>query len=62
MGDIVNLKRVRKSLQRKDATALAAANRLRFGQTKVARADAEEGNLRAARLHDGHLLPGTETS
>jgi len=38
MGDIVNLRQVRKRAARKDREAEAAANRAKFGQTKAERA------------------------
>ena len=56
MGDIINLKRVRKAVARKDAATAANANRLRFGLTKAERAQALDGQQRAARRLDGHLL------
>ena len=38
MGDIVNLRQVRKRAARKDREAEAAANRAKFGRTKAERA------------------------
>ena len=37
MGDIVNLRQLRKRVARKDREAEAAANRAKFGQTKEQR-------------------------
>ena len=37
MGDIVNLRQVRKRAARKDREAEAAANRAKFGRTKAER-------------------------
>lgn len=37
MAEIINLKRVRKRLQRQDEAEAAAANRARFGRTAVQR-------------------------
>ena len=56
MSEIVNLKRVRKARARKDAAALADANRRWFGQTKAERGQVSDGKARAARRLDGHLL------
>jgi hypothetical protein len=56
MGEVVNLNRFRKARSKQDATARAAENRLRTGQTKAARSkvlkDAEkaESELDSKRL------------
>lgn len=56
MADIVNLRLARKARQRQEKTALAAANRARFGQSSAARQAAENEALRARRELDGHRL------
>ncbi|MBY8822998.1 DUF4169 family protein [Sphingomonas colocasiae] len=53
MGDVINLRSVRKAKARAAATAQAAENRARFGRTKAEKlADAQEKS-RAERLLDG---------
>ena len=56
MADIINLRRARKAKARAGAQAGAAANRTKFGLTKLARDQAEEQQHRAARKLDGHKL------
>ena len=50
-AEIINLRRARKTKQRRDADKQAAENRAKFGQSKAARAarDAEQ-DLEARRL------------
>jgi len=56
MGEIVNLRRARKSRARFEKEAQATENRARFGRTKAAR-DVEAAESRqAARALDGHEL------
>jgi len=53
MGDIVNLKRVRK-LQARDAAAAAAeANRAKHGRTKAEKLQAKAEAVQLARTLDG---------
>jgi hypothetical protein len=63
MGDIVNLRRVRKDRKRRDADVTASANRLAFGRTKAERNLTEARNDLDARRIDGHLreTAGTDT-
>jgi uncharacterized protein DUF4169 len=57
MGEIVNLRRARKRQKSAQKEAIAAVNRVAFGVSKKARAEAEtERALAQARL-DGHRLP-----
>lgn len=56
MAEIVNLRSARKRRQREDAEAEAAANRVRHGLPKAARAVAGIETERAARDLDGHRL------
>ena len=59
MGDIVNLRRVKKAKLRAEATVQAAENRSRSGRTKQEReADAKRDAL-AARTLDGARLTKT---
>jgi hypothetical protein len=50
-AEIINLRRARKTKQRREAEARAAENRAKFGQSKAARTakDAEQG-LESRRL------------
>ncbi len=56
MGEIVNLRRVRKAKHRTDAEAMAAANRTRSGRTRAEREGEAMEAGRAARLLDGARL------
>ncbi len=56
MGDIVNLKRVRKRNEREQSAQQAAANRTRFGRTKSERAADERVKNHADRLLEQHKL------
>lgn len=56
VGEIVNLRKVRKSVSRAEAEKTAAANRALYGQTKAERAARRaEKALQDQRL-DGHAL------
>ncbi len=60
MGEIVNLRRVRKSIKRTQAEAEAEANRAKFGRTKAERQnEAAQQRLLGEKL-DGHLLTKRE--
>ena len=54
LGDIVNLRRVRKQHLRLADAAQAQENRLRFGQSKADRELAAHQQLRAAQALSGH--------
>ena len=58
MGEVVNLRRLRKDRQRKEAEAKADANRVAFGRTKVERKLSEAEKALAARQLDGHRREG----
>ncbi len=53
MGDIVNLKRVRKLQARGAAAAEAEANRAKHGRTKAERLQAKAEAAQLARMLDG---------
>ena len=53
MGDIVNLKRVRKLQAREAAAAAAEANRAKHGRTKEQRLQAKAETAQLARTLDG---------
>ena len=56
MGDVVNLKRVRKRTGQDQATKQAEINRARFGRTKVERAQAKERSDRATTMLEQYRL------
>jgi hypothetical protein len=56
MGEVVNLKRVRKARDRAQKQADATANRERFGRTAPERKAAEHEQAKSAREHEGHKL------
>ncbi len=53
MGDVVNLKAVRKAKAREDRETQAQANRAKFGRTKAEKTRDKSDADRAARLLDG---------
>ncbi|MEQ1695476.1 MAG: DUF4169 family protein [Hyphomicrobiaceae bacterium] len=55
-GEIINLKRARKAKARSANEAVAEANRVRFGRTKVERELSSAKDDLAARRLDGHRL------
>jgi hypothetical protein len=62
MGDVVNLKRFKKRLEREQATKQADANRARFGRSKSERSVEEKRNARASELLEQHRLDGEDAS
>jgi hypothetical protein len=56
MGDVVNLRRVRKRTTRKDEEALAAENRAVHGRSKGERQRAKEERGRAAQHLNQHRI------
>lgn len=56
MGEIVNLRRARKSQKRAEDALTADANRAAFGRTKTERTRTESEKALAARRLDGHQL------
>lgn len=57
MGEIVNLRRVKKQRERARAAAEAAQNRVRFGRTPAERDAAAAEAARRATALDGARLP-----
>ncbi len=57
-AEVVNLRRVRKAKQRVARADEAAANRVRHGQSRVAREARTLLLTRADRILDNHRLPG----
>ena len=62
MGDLVNLKRFRKRVERDGAEQQAAANRTRFGRTRSVRALDELRADRASDLLDQYRIDGKDAS
>jgi hypothetical protein len=62
MGDVVNLKRVRKRSEREQAAKQAETNRARFGRTKSERAADGTRAERASELLDQHRIDGGDAS
>jgi len=62
MGDIVNLKRIRKRSERERAATEAETNRARFGRTKSERAADAMRSSRANELLDQHRIDGEDAS
>jgi len=60
MGDLVNLRRVRKAKVRTAVEAEAQANRAMFGRAKSERAHAEAERDLAARRLDGHVRASSD--
>jgi hypothetical protein len=54
MGDIVNLNRARKAKAREQATAVADANRIKFGTSKAEKKLSESQRKLDARNHSAH--------
>ena len=62
MGEVVNLKRVKKRTEREASAKQAEANRARFGRTKSERALDEQAKDRAGNLLDQHRIDGGDAS
>jgi hypothetical protein len=62
MGDVVNLKRIKKRGEREKSEKQAEANRIRFGRTKSERALDELHTRRASDLLDQHRIDDEDAS
>jgi hypothetical protein len=62
MGEIINLKRVRKRSEREQAAKQAEANRARFGRSKSERAADATRARRANELLDQHRIDDGDAS
>ena len=60
MGEVVNLRRVRKGKARAADAQQAEANRLAFGRTKTERLASTWAQERAEQTLEGHRLPPSE--
>ena len=56
MGDVVNLRRVRKTRERADRAEEAARSRAAFGRTREERSASADENRRAEAKLDAHRL------
>ncbi|WP_081852959.1 DUF4169 family protein [Bosea sp. 117] len=61
MADIINLRRARKNKARAEAEQKAAAQRSKFGRSKVEREVQEAARRRHEAALEGHRLQGDET-
>jgi Domain of unknown function (DUF4169) len=62
MGDVVNLKRFKKRLEREQSAKDADANRARFGRTKSERGSEKLRKQRASELLDQHQIDRGDAS
>ncbi len=62
MGEVVNLKRFKKRVEREQSTKQADANRARFGRTKSERVLDERRTDRANDMLDQHRIDGEDAS
>ena len=62
MGDVVNLKRIKKRNEREQSAKQADANRARFGRTKSERAREEHRKDRTSHLLDQHRIDDGDAS
>ena len=62
VGDLVNLKRFRKRVEREAAAQQAEANRARFGRTKAEKNLATQRASRAEEILNQHRLDDEEAS
>ncbi|WP_024576335.1 MULTISPECIES: DUF4169 family protein [unclassified Afipia] len=56
MGDLVNLKQIKKRIAREEADKQAETNRIRFGRTKGERSRDERQAQRASNILDQHRI------
>ncbi len=62
MGEVVNLKRLRKRVEREQSAKRADGNRARHGRTKSERVLEERRSGRANDLLDHHRIDGEDAS
>ena len=62
MGDVVNLKRFKKRIEREASAKQADANRTRFGRTRSERALEQQRASRSSDLLDQHRIDGEDAS
>ena len=62
MGDLINLNRFKKRVERDDAARQAEVNRARFGRSKAERVLEEKRTIRADKMLDQHQINGEDAS
>jgi hypothetical protein len=62
MGDLINLNKFRKRVEKEQSGQKAAANRAKFGRTRSEREREEADAERARELLDQHQTDGGEAS
>ena len=62
MGDVINLKRIKKRIARELSAKQADANRLQHGRTKSERTRDEHRAKHASDLLDQHRIDGEDAS
>ena len=60
MGDVINLKRFKKRVERDQAAQAADTNRARYGRTKSERATDAQRDKRGNELLDQHRINGED--
>jgi hypothetical protein len=60
MGDVINLKRFKKRIERDQSAKAADTNRARFGRTKAERSAEAQRGKRASELMDQHRINGED--
>jgi hypothetical protein len=60
MGDVINLKRFKKRVERDQSAKTAGENRARFGRTKVERTAEAQRGKRTGELLDQHRINGED--
>ena len=62
MGDLINLNKFKKRLERDEAARQAEINRARFGRSKAERVLEEKRTIRAENMLDQHQINGEDAS
>ena len=62
MGDLINLKRFKKRIDREKSAKQADANRAKFGQSKTERSAEKKRTERATELLNQHLVDNGDAS
>jgi hypothetical protein len=62
MGDLINLNRFKKRVERDDAARQAEINRARFGRSRAERVLEEKRTIRAENMLDQHQINGEDAS
>jgi hypothetical protein len=62
MGDLINLNRFKKRIERDEAAKQAEVNRARFGRSKSERVLEEKRTIRAENMLDQHHINGEDAS